>query len=53
MQPLIAPLYNGKSEYELISSLIGSSETAGYDIVRKYWQGKMQGGDFETRGARR
>ncbi len=48
VQPLIAPLYNGKSEYEFISSLIGSSETAGYDIVRKYWQGKMQGGDFET-----
>ena len=48
VQPLIAPLYNGKSEYELISSLVGPSETAGYDIVRKYWQGKMQGGDFET-----
>ncbi len=48
VQPLIAPLYNGKSEYEFIASLVGSSETAGYDIVRKYWQGKMQGGDFET-----
>jgi len=48
VQPLIAPLYNGKSDYELIYSLIGSSQTAGYDIVRSYWQGQMKGGDFET-----
>ena len=48
IQPLIAPLYNGKSEYEFIFSLIGSSETAGYDMVRKYWQGQMKGGDFDS-----
>ena len=47
VQPLIAPLYNGKSAYEFVYSLIGSSETSGYDLVRKTWQGKM-GGDFET-----
>jgi len=47
-QPLIAPLYNAKSPYEFVFSLIGSSETAGYDIVRKYWQGKLPGGDFDT-----
>ena len=46
IQPLIAPLYNGKSEYEFIFALIGSSDTTGYDIVRKYWQGQMKG-DFE------
>ncbi len=48
VQPLIAPLYNGKSEYEFIYSLVGLSETAGYDLVRKTWQGQMKGGDFET-----
>ena len=47
-QPLVAPLYNAKSPYEFIFSLVGSSETAGYDIVRKYWQGRMQGGDFDA-----
>jgi molybdopterin-containing oxidoreductase family iron-sulfur binding subunit len=47
-QPLVAPLYNAKSPYEFIFSLIGSSETAGYDIVRKYWQGQMKGGDFDA-----
>ncbi len=46
-QPLVAPLYNGKSAYEFIFALVGSSETAGYDLVRKYWQGKMSG-DFEA-----
>jgi molybdopterin-containing oxidoreductase family iron-sulfur binding subunit len=45
-QPLIAPLYDGKSEYEFIEALIGSSATTGYEIVRKYWQSKMPG-DFE------
>jgi MoCo/4Fe-4S cofactor protein with predicted Tat translocation signal len=47
IQPLIAPLYNGKSEYEFINALVGSPETAGYDIVRKYWQGNVKG-DFDT-----
>src|SRR5271167_3776405 len=47
-QPLVAPLYNAKSPYELIFSLVGSSETAGYDIVRKYWQGQIKDGDFDA-----
>ncbi len=47
IQPLIAPLYNGKSEAEFIFALVGSSETSGYDIVRKYWQDKISG-DFDT-----
>jgi molybdopterin-containing oxidoreductase family iron-sulfur binding subunit len=50
IQPLIAPLYDGKSEYEFIASLVGSPETAGYDVIRKYWQGQgaMKSGDFDT-----
>ena len=48
VQPLIAPLYDGKSEYEFIEALIGSSATTGYEIIRKYWQGHVTGGDFET-----
>src|SRR5271165_2267139 len=47
-QPLVAPLYNAKSPYEFIFSMVGSSEMAGYDIVRKYWQGQMKGGDFDA-----
>jgi len=47
VQPLIAPLYNGKSAYEFVFALVGSPETAGYDIVRKYWQDQVKG-DFDT-----
>jgi len=47
VQPLIAPLYDGKSEYEFVEALIGSPSTPGYEIVRKYWQGKLTG-DFEA-----
>ncbi len=47
IQPLIAPLYDGKSEYEFIEAITGSQATTGYEIVRRYWQGQMSG-DFET-----
>jgi molybdopterin-containing oxidoreductase family iron-sulfur binding subunit len=47
IQPLIAPLYEGKSEYELVEALNGASTTTGYEIVRRYWQQKMTG-DFEA-----
>ncbi|MGC2110730.1 MAG: TAT-variant-translocated molybdopterin oxidoreductase [Candidatus Korobacteraceae bacterium] len=48
-QPLIAPLYEGKSEYEFVQALLGGSDVSGYDIVRDFWQDKMKGGgDFET-----
>ena len=43
IQPLIAPLYEGKSEYELVEALNGASTTTGYEIVRRYWQQKMAG----------
>ena len=48
MQPLIAPLYDGRSEYEFIEALVASTQSTGYEIVRKYWQGQMQGGNFEA-----
>jgi molybdopterin-containing oxidoreductase family iron-sulfur binding subunit len=48
IQPLIAPLYNAKSPYEFIFSLVGSADMSGYDIVRKYWQGQMKSGDFDA-----
>ena len=48
IQPLIAPLYGGKSQYEFVSALAGSPNTTGYDLVRQYWQDKMKSGDFEA-----
>jgi molybdopterin-containing oxidoreductase family iron-sulfur binding subunit len=48
MQPLIAPLYNGKSAYEFLATLTPRPETSSYEIVRAYWQTKNPGTGFET-----
>ena len=34
IQPLIAPLYNGKSAIEFVALLSGQSDATGYDLVR-------------------
>lgn len=47
MQPLIAPLYGGKSAHELMAVLTGNAETSAYDIVRGFWRGRAQG-DFDA-----
>src|SRR5437868_5449726 len=36
-QPLITPLYNGKSAYELLAAFTDQPDRRGYDIVRSYW----------------
>ncbi|MFZ3263281.1 MAG: TAT-variant-translocated molybdopterin oxidoreductase [Terriglobales bacterium] len=48
VQPLIAPLYAGKSAHEMLSTLMGESDARGYDIVRAYWQKQHTGSDFEA-----
>jgi MoCo/4Fe-4S cofactor protein with predicted Tat translocation signal len=47
VQPLIAPLYSGKSAYELLATLAGPSETTGYEAVQSYWKKQHSGADFE------
>src|SRR5438105_1272977 len=37
MQPLIAPLYSGKSAHELLAAFTDQPDRRGYDIVRRYW----------------
>jgi molybdopterin-containing oxidoreductase family iron-sulfur binding subunit len=37
VQPLIAPLYNGKSAHEVLAALSERGERAGYELVREYW----------------
>ena len=49
MQPLIAPLYGGKSPHEFISIFTETPEQSSYDTVRQYWQKQRKaGGDFDT-----
>ncbi len=47
VQPLIAPLYDGKSAHEILSIFQGGGEKAGYDIVRNYWKNKTAGRDLD------
>ena len=47
-QPLIAPLYDGKSAHEIVAALMGQSTLTGYEIVRGYWQGQAKAADFEA-----
>ena len=38
VQPLIQPMYGGKSAHEVVTMLSDRPERAGYEIVREYWQ---------------
>jgi molybdopterin-containing oxidoreductase family iron-sulfur binding subunit len=48
LQPLIAPLYSGKSPHEILAAMLGSSDQSAYDVLREYWQGQKSAGDFEV-----
>ena len=40
IQPLIAPLYNGRSAHEVLGALIGGLDQTPYQAVRNYWFSK-------------
>ena len=46
-QPLIAPLYGGKSAYEVVAAMLGQPTRSGYDIVRAHWQAQSGAREFE------
>ncbi|HEX5708851.1 MAG TPA: TAT-variant-translocated molybdopterin oxidoreductase [Pyrinomonadaceae bacterium] len=43
IQPLIAPLYNGKSAHEFLAAFSERPDRTGYDIVREFWQTRLGG----------
>ena len=47
VQPLIAPLYAGKSAHELVAALSGQGDTSGHDIVQAYWKKQHPAADFD------
>jgi Fe-S-cluster-containing dehydrogenase component len=47
IQPLIAPLYSGRSALEFVALLSGQADATGYDLTRAYWQKQHTGADFE------
>ena len=40
VQPLIAPLYNGKSAHEVVFAISEGAERPAYDVVRAFWAGQ-------------
>jgi MoCo/4Fe-4S cofactor protein with predicted Tat translocation signal len=47
MQPLISPLYSGKSAHEMLIAFTETPEKSSYEIVRDYWSSKHTGADFD------
>src|SRR5207249_1359669 len=41
VQPLIAPLYEGKTAYEMLALFSDNYDRKPYDIVRNYWSGQQ------------
>jgi Fe-S-cluster-containing dehydrogenase component len=47
VQPLMAPLYGGRSPHEVLAMLAGEGSRDGYSIVRATWQ-RQAGGQFDA-----
>lgn len=48
VQPLIAPLYYGKTIHELFSSFSDQKDRSSYETVRAFWQSQNNSPDFEN-----
>lgn len=49
IQPLISPLYEGKTAHEMLSVLSGKPNRSPYEIVQTHWQQTLGGKDFGDR----
>jgi MoCo/4Fe-4S cofactor protein with predicted Tat translocation signal len=47
VQPLIAPLYQGKTDHEVVGALTDRAGVSSYEIVRSYWQNQKPADPFE------
>ena len=47
-QPLIAPLYEGKSAHELLALFSDRPDRTGHDVLRDAWRARRPGGDFDA-----
>ena len=53
LQPLIAPLFSGKTAHEVLAAFSPEPERTSHDIVKDAWRGKLPGGDYEAAWRRR
>jgi len=47
IQPLIAPLFDSNSAYQVLSALLGNADENTYDVLRAYWKGRNLSPNFE------
>jgi len=47
-QPLIQPLYGGRSAIQLLQGFLEQPERAPYDVIKGYWNSQHTGADFEA-----
>jgi MoCo/4Fe-4S cofactor protein with predicted Tat translocation signal len=47
LQPLIAPLFGGKSSHEVLAAFSDQPEKTGHDILKDAWTGHLPGSDPE------
>src|SRR5271157_554536 len=48
IQPLIAPLYDGRTAHELFAVVMGQAGQTAYSIVKDCWKGQKPGPGFEA-----
>lgn len=49
VQPLILPLFGGRTAVEVLGLMIGDKDRPGYDIVRDTWKPILGEGDFDKK----
>ncbi|HET6956492.1 MAG TPA: 4Fe-4S dicluster domain-containing protein [Vicinamibacterales bacterium] len=48
VQPLIAPLYAGRTAHEFLAATSNRPEQSSHDIVREFWKAQSRSQDFEA-----
>ncbi|MFL6526817.1 MAG: molybdopterin oxidoreductase, partial [Chthoniobacterales bacterium] len=48
LQPVIEPLFAGRSRHELLGAILEDAPTTSYEIVRAFWHGQHPAPDFEN-----
>jgi MoCo/4Fe-4S cofactor protein with predicted Tat translocation signal len=48
MQPLILPMYGGRTAHQILYMLVNKADLAVYDIVREYWQRQSGSTNFNV-----
>jgi len=49
VQPLILPLFGGRTPVEVLGLMVGGKDRPGYDIVRDTWQPILGAGEFDKK----